>query len=799
MPPTQHSIAPRWRCSRNCVASIGTRERYTTLKHELAALDFDDLEQRAVALLTSNADVRTRWQREVDALLVDEFQDTNSRQRDLVRLLNGDGRRLFIVGDAKQSIYRFRGAEVQVFRAERTRIETEGGVHTPLTTSYRSHAALLERLNTLLSHVLDRDADPERPWREPFARLEAGRRLPQWTLNQPSLEVLVAPGSKGDGALERAAAAIAARLKELVATTPGLTYAGVAVLCRASTSFAAYEDAFEEAGIPYATVAGRGFLERPEVRDLLNALAAIADPADDVALFGLLRSPAIGFSDPDLHRMRLADGFAVGHLWPTLCQETSPRAQRAAALIETLHTKAGRVTVAELLKQFLDSTNYRAGWMEIGQGRAARNVAKLLDDAVRSGLVGVGEFLEYVANLRDIGSRESEARTDSEGAVQIMSVHQAKGLEFPVVVVGDAGYAGSRQGDAILLDDVYGLVLRRKGDDDRKSPIYTRASARNDDMESAEVARLFYVAATRAQDLLILNGNANEPKGDQLTGKGWLKPILPVLEIEPGRLTEYSELGNRLIAAPANLASLDVRCILCEPQYAFTPDADPAPGAPHTASSQQPADEVPFDGAMLASLSPAPTTKRDDQTPDRVWRVVPARTSTQAPPWLIGKLVHAAIAAWRFPTEPTFDAWAKARSQEYGLTDQPRIDRAIAKSKLLLRRFLNHTLYHEIASADLRLHEIPYGYVRDGQIEEGRIDLLYRRRDLWTVVDFKTDHFGTDEAVRAWINQRGYQDQVERYAAAVATLSGIWPQVKLCLLDHNGVVRVEEMRAGSQE
>ncbi|UCC75831.1 MAG: UvrD-helicase domain-containing protein, partial [Anaerolineales bacterium] len=151
-------------------------ERYDALKQQLGALDFDDLEHRGLVLLRDRESVRRRWQGEIQAILVDEFQDTNGRQRDLVNLLNGPQDKLFIVGDAKQSIYRFRGADVTVFRDERRRIERGGGKAFALDTSYRAHEGLVAGLNDLLKCVLPPSEDPDRPWAEPFAQLVPYRR-----------------------------------------------------------------------------------------------------------------------------------------------------------------------------------------------------------------------------------------------------------------------------------------------------------------------------------------------------------------------------------------------------------------------------------------------------------------------------------------------------------------------------------------------------------------------------------------------------------------------------------------------
>lgn len=540
--PLDQRLATAMPALRSCFQLA--RERYETLKGERQALDFDDLEAGALALLETDDAVRARWQAETASLLVDEFQDTNGRQRRLVRALNGDAGRLFIVGDAKQSIYRFRGADVTVFRAERKRIAGAAGAVIALDTSYRGHRELIAGLNDLLRPVLGEADDPTRPWVEPFAALRHHRETAGPGFAAPHIELHLALGNKSEDGLERAADALAARLAELVESDAvqieangqlrPLHYGDVVILCRASTSFAAYENALERGGIPFLTVAGRGFYGRSEILDLLNALAALADPTDDLALAGLLRSPAFGVSDAGLYRLCEVRDHAEGpaSLWQTLRRagaelagEDGSRAARAATIISDLHAQAGRAPVADLLKAFLDATGYRAALVAAGQARAARNVAKLLADAHTSGLVSVGEFLAYVAELRDSGTREGEARATAEGAVQIMSVHAAKGLEFPVVVIGDATYAPPER-SGVLFDPALGVLLARKDDDKQLPAIYRLGRLTADDQEAAESDRLLYVAATRAREKLIVSGCITV-KNDGTPGKlgGWLGRI----------------------------------------------------------------------------------------------------------------------------------------------------------------------------------------------------------------------------------------------------------------------------------
>ena len=764
-------------------------DQYAAAKRARSALDFDDLESGALDLLRRDSDVCLRWQQEVNGLLVDEFQDTNARQRDLVGLLNGGRGRLFIVGDAKQSIYRFRGAEVQVFRTERSQIVAQGGAGYELATSYRTHAPLLTTLNTILAAALGVAEDAARPWREPFAPLTAVREACGLGLPPPYVELHLAAGSKRAGGLDRAAAALARRLREVSAAATGtFNYGDVAILCRSYSGFAAYEDALEAAGIPYLTVAGRGFHERPEVRDLLNALQAIADPTDDLALLGLLRSPAIGFSDIAIHHLRLAGDPQPGGLWRALCASEDPRGQQVAALVRGWHGRAGRTAVADLLKRFVDDSGYRAALLHAGQPRAARNVAKLLDDAQRSGLIGVGEFLEYIRSLRDVGSREGEARADVAGVVQIMTVHQAKGLEFPVVVLGDAASSGGRHAASLLLDDVLGLVLDVTDAAGSHPVIFQQASARAADMEDAESERLLYVAATRAQDLLLISGNITVTTKLKVSAGGWLKGIAQLTGLSEAPLTDFNLTGSRALPLALCAGDHPIACTLYEPKFAGDP-------VPPTAAPALAAPLPPWSPALLPPIptATARTGAVASGEADRVWRVVPPTARTSAPAWVVGKLVHAAIAAWRFPFDDRMRDWATAQTRGYGIADDARVGDAWRKASELLARLQRHELFRELATAESRFHETPYTYVAGDGVEQGRMDLIYRADDRWTVVDFKSDRIASDAALAEWIAARDYRAQMERYAAAVTTLLGVRPRLRLCFLDYRGGVMVVPM------
>lgn len=765
-------------------------DAYRRRKEERQALDFDDLEEMALRLLAEHPDGRRRWQREVSAILVDEYQDTNDRQRVLVNLINGEGGKLFIVGDAKQSIYRFRGAEVAVFRDERGRIEADGGASYDLSQSYRAHDKLVQGLNDLLRPILGETEDPERPWREPFAPLRHYREEPLEGIETPFIEIQLTVGSKGDGALRRAATALADHLVRLVEREgSAVRYGDIAILCRASTSFGAYEDALDEAGLPYLTVAGRGFYDRPEVRDLLNALKALADPTDDLALVGLLRSPVMGFSDGELYDLVLRGEKEDQHLalWHVLQRDPGERAGRAVALIHDLHQRAGRISAADLLKEFLDATDYRGGLLQAGYPRAARNVSKLLADTQTSGIVSAEEFLEYVAGLRAGAVREGEARATAGNVIRLMSVHAAKGLEFPVVVIGDINYARPGQDD-LLLEPGLGILPRLHDEEGAGSAMFNLRQEKASDQEAAESDRLLYVAATRARDKLILNGCCKLTKAQKL---GWLGGWLKQLS-EPSGLAsqtiDHDEEGGRATVIDLRVGQTAVGCTVYEPGFGGS------------RSSMQPGEEEAlsesWEPILLEPYSPGrreldeATREREEEPQRMVWRIVPATPRPGAPAWLVGKLVHEALAGWRFPGAD-FDEWAESRAQSYGLVDSTRVADAVRETRRLMARFRDHELFLEMDAAEARHHEIPYDRPGgNGQPEHGIIDVLCRRDGRWMVVDFKTDRILDEGQLNYVLREKKYRAQMARYVAAVETLLGERPLARLCFLNYQGGVKI---------
>jgi ATP-dependent helicase/nuclease subunit A len=548
------------------VATLGrlAAERYAAAKAAQDALDFDDLELLALRLLREHPDVRASWRRELAAILVDEFQDTNAQQRDLVYALAGyddlgDGGwgsarvphppspgRLFVVADGKQSIYRFRGADVGVFRAVRAAVVARGGREIGLAVSFRAHARLVALANYAFERILGR-ARPLLPFEVPFEEL---RRHRPPAPHAVAVEIHIVPAAQKDQPLLAGGAdvrryqarVLAQRLRALVEGCEPLVAAGggwrsagygdIALLFQATASFEHYEEALRAEGIPFLTSAGRGYYGRSEVRDLIHLLRWLEDPSDDFALVGALRSPLFALDDATILRLRLSD---PGSLWRAM-QHAEFNMQKEASVDRMLHVACcmlrsllalrGRVPVVDLLRVALRDTGYLATISGLRDGDRRRvNVEKLLDAVRRAGAAGLATFGAYLEDVLRLEAREGEAPLEGGGAVRLMTIHRSKGLEFPIVVLPDATREAPARRDLWLAGAGYGLVVKLRDGAEWVQPVaYRVALAAEQRMERAERERLAYVALTRAQDYLILAGPARESSGDD-----WLSWLLDAL------------------------------------------------------------------------------------------------------------------------------------------------------------------------------------------------------------------------------------------------------------------------------
>ena len=753
-------------------------------------LDFDDLEFHAQRLLCI-PEIRQRWQQELKAIMVDEYQDTNPRQRDIVNALAGNRGCLFLVGDMRQSIYRFRRADVTVFREEQERIKRQNGQPITLNLTYRAHQDLLNATGDLLDDVIGTEEQPTRKYYVPHKRLVAFKKAPEHPVQPPHLEFIVGAGEEAATAKVRAGQALAARLLELKQEGQIQKWSDVAMLFRATTGYAYYEEALEDAGIPFVSVAGRGFYDRPEIRDLLNIMRAIADPLDDVSFAGLLRSPAFGLSDAALFQLRQAKLPFFDALRGELCQLSEAdqaAARRALAILNKLMPLVDRIPVSELLKRVIDELDYRAILatadisLEHGQsikaaGRLWRNLDKLLSDTQLRQAANVRDFLEMIATLSDAGAREGEAPAEAEGSIRMMTIHAAKGLQYPVVVLADAGRSKPTSKSQAYLSDDLGITFKL----DPPPMLFRLARHLDKDQDECEDFRVLYVALTRAQSKLIISGHATINKDGKVILPGWGKAIDEALGspsvqfiTQLGQPFEVETSKNHPVRTVCQLETLPSILNKVEDSASdLMPENDLVPIY------------LPVEGFGQVDLVDEPKREPDLQS----WRAT--QTDGRISGKVLGSIVHTALQRWLFPGDDGLDALLESEAWRAGLATEATRQEVVVRAKALLSRFRAHSMWTEVDSALERYAELPYSYLINEKVENRVVDLLYRDYDGWHIIDFKTDPIISLMQKEQLIQV--YAPQVQRYKAIVESKLGATVSGTLCFLDDQGEVSLVEV------
>jgi len=441
-------------------------QRYREKKREQAALDFSDLEEQTIRLLESDPTIQRETAARFDEILLDELQDTNRLQWSLIKLIR---RRLFAVGDINQSIYGFRHADPLVFHEYRASVERPD----ELRENHRSAAEILDAVSRMLD---GQEGIEERG-------LTAARG------SGAVVERIVGRGEKTEDAEEAEAALVAARIRALV-NSKEHGYKDIAVLVRALSAVPPFERAFDRFEIPFLVSGGRTFLEAREVRDMTALLAALVNPLDDVALVGVLRSPLAGIGDEELFR-------AGREGW----RETFDK------LFGGLRKMADFAAPDWLVAKALDECGYTAGLSE----RARANVEKFLTWLRREHGARPRPLAEMLEDVEALRVQQSEAEApppDAADVVRVMSIHAAKGLEFPVVFVSALHRRPDSRRPVIAFSAAAGLgakwrhPITGKGQSDAA---HLRVIGELKQKEKAEENRLLYVAMTRAEDRLILS------------------------------------------------------------------------------------------------------------------------------------------------------------------------------------------------------------------------------------------------------------------------------------------------------
>jgi ATP-dependent exoDNAse (exonuclease V) beta subunit len=741
---------------------------YQEAKDRESALDFEDLQLRARDLLRDDAAIREREQLRFHSIMVDEFQDTNRLQCELIDLISGAKCESFFVGDEFQSIYGFRHADVQVFRERR---ESASGGVLPLTMNYRSRPEVLAVVN----HLFGSDFGDE------FQPLAASGEFPDPVFGPP-VELLVTDKSSysdTDVHWRRGEArAIARRIRELIDS--GAADAGeIVLLFAAGTDAEWYEEELRALGIATYRGTGRGYFGQQQVVDLLSYLRLLRNRYDDEALVSVLASPFVGVSNDALVLLRRAAPkrplfVALERELPESFPERDVQLLRAfRQRYDRLTAASSRLSLERLCERVLAEHDYDLAVLAQWDGRRRyanlRKLARLARSYEELRGPDVEGFVRFVRDQEAVGARELEAVAEEEGgdAVRLLTIHAAKGLEFKVVVVADAGRdKAPPASDEILAlsDGRFGFRVADPLTSERRGAYaYEEVREARKAEERAERLRLYYVAMTRAIDRLVVSGSIDpERTADETTPIGWVI----------GRLDAREEI-ERASHEPVELEREGARVILRVDRH--TEEA-PVPAAEPIGEDGQLVLFAEDGGAALPPLVPP----------------LPPLAEITAPPLhRVRRLSFSALAlfercSYRYYAErvvgmrPTDERNAMPGTTGLAATEigdavhrllelvnlqeplppddpaglvrgwYPRVsDEELERIAAFVRSYCESELARRVAKLSGTRPERPFAFEHDGVLLHGRLDGLQQDGDRALVLDYKTNTLeeGTPEEI----------------------------------------------------
>jgi len=816
-------------------------EEFERLKERAGYVDFLDLLLRTRNLLRDNKEIRTELQRRFTHIFVDEFQDTDPLQAEILMLLAADDKnevdwrrvnpepgKLFIVGDPKQSIYRFRRADVSLYQEVKRSIVSTGGALVELNVSFRAVPEIQEAINAAFAPVMSVETAtqaryvPLRPRRKDVDTQPAIVALP---VSQPYGDYGKTVDWKIDGSLPKDVAAFIDWLinvsgwtvteREHASVRVPVQARHICLLFRRLRTFNTdvtreYVQALEAHRIPHLLVGGSSFHSREEIETIRNALTAIEWPDDELAVFATLHGSLFAFSDAQLlaYRSRCRALHPFGKP-PEDLPESLLEVSEALGILRELHRQRNRRPIAETIGTLLALTRAHAGFANWSTGeQALANLMRLIDmarKAERNGMISFRAFVNWLdeqAESGDVG--DAPIMEEGVDGVRIMTVHKAKGLEFPVVILVDITAKDTRE-PSKWVDQAAGLsVMKLAG----CTPIEVQEHLEEETrIEKEEAARVLYVAATRARDLLVVS-----TVGDHAY-EGWLSTLNPVLR------PIDSESFQPATKQPAGCPKFGDDNVISRPSNAVRRFGSVSPGLHKSGAGRHRV--VWWDPAILERESQGRAASRltdflkedeqkiQSQLGIRVheeWqnqraalRAAAAETDRKVitatafalgldgepasgePEVLVesldidfarphgkrfGTLVHAVMAAVSLSAnKDSVGEAARLQGRILGASD----DEVMAAAKTVMG-VLRHPLMRRAAHAESRgtcRRETSVALqLEDDLVVEGVVDLAFQDAEgAWTVIDYKTDFEVTGRLEE-------YKKQVGLYAQAISHATG---------------------------
>lgn len=796
---------------------------YAAEKRRKTEVDFADLEHLTAQLLTNEDGSPTELARETSQrfceIMVDEYQDVNRVQDDIFCALSKNGENLFMVGDVKQSIYRFRLADPLIFtdKYEKYSFLTDAGETEPikimLQENFRSRQEVIDGINSVFTACMSKklgeiDYDEN-------ALLRCGGMYDNSGC-APELILIDVKGDEDDlrDKTEKEAAVVADKIRELMLsgmTVSGraLGYGDIALLMRSANSVGeVYRRELIMRGIPVATGQGGSFFASTEIASLMSLLAIIDNPHQDVALIAVLRSSAFGFTADELTEMRLAD--REGDFYTAL-KKAAETNEKCAAFLKTLgklRSRAPDTPVDELLMFIYNELDLPAlcAAMQDAPQRLA-NLRMMLELSKRfasGGFRGLHRFCQWLRRLAERGGDMGAA--SSEGAVKIMTIHKSKGLEFPVVFLCDASrrFNDADMKQTVLIHPELGLGTKVY---DLKRRLEYPGLARNAikqrlkrEMLSEEM-RLLYVALTRARERLIVTAAMKEPeKKLQSMMLQCTRPMSPEVLLGAQSMADWM-IYAQLCAEDDKFKLSFISAVDAAAAQAEEPELEKAPSDaeiveklrrnlafsyPHDAATHLPskvtATELKhlLDESDEEAASLAPTARSRFRTP----RLGDAYTLT---PTQRGSAAHALLQHIDYSktgSEEEIRGELTRMTREKFLTAQ----QAEAVDTGCIRRLFASRIGQRIMNADKLRREFKFsllcpaekffpGGEGESVLLQGVIDCMIEENGEITIIDYKTDRVRGSELIE---RAKGYEKQLEAYAYAAQRMTG--KPVRECVL-----------------
>ena len=804
--------------------TLDFEKAYRRDKRSRSLLDYSDLEHLAAQLLLEADGTPTKLARQLSAryrqVMVDEYQDVSPVQDSIFRAVSDEGRKLFLVGDVKQSIYRFRLADPEIFNEKyRTWAAADPlkARRILLRENFRSRREILEAANAVFSLCMSRalgDVDYDAD-----AALVFGADYYEGSVPRPELDLIQLPKEDAPDKAACEAAWVARRIRELVESGARVTtlsgsrpmeYGDVAILLRsANTVGGVYRRALLEAGIPVGKAQGSGFFQSVEVSTVLSMLSVMDNPHKDIPLIAVLRSPAFGFTPDELSAVRASDRDADLFTALEASAESLEKSRLFLERLRLLRASCADLSAAEMVWAVLEALDLLALCSAMDDGRQRREnllaLVELAEGYERSGYRGLHRFVLWLSSQAARG-QEPAAGSASASAVQILSIHKSKGLEYPVVFLCDTArrFNLSERQEPVLVHPVLGLGPRVVDTQKRvRYPSLARSaiSMRLEREDLSEEMRLLYVAMTRARERLILTAAFPDPEK----------------ELEKLRPTAVPPLApETLMRAPCMARWLITAC-LADGEAHLSLQIHAADAAPEAgAEAEVPA--VPADPEALAELQrrlsfrygheaavelPSKVTAtelkgRAEADPDAASLLRPTAFSFRMPQ--LEEAERSLTAAERGVATHLvlqYMDFARGRSRAGIRAEVERLCAARTLSErearavnvAAIERLFASPLGQEMLAAKEPLREFRFSLLLDAAelypdcageelLLQGVVDCCLVEADGLVIIDYKTDRVRTEEEIaeRAAL----YRGQLRAYSKALSRILG--KPVKRCVL-----------------